>query len=146
MDNSVLVSNHLVNVCRSSSGVTTDTGSSSPHSKRRDSNSEGTNATNRLARFGKSLTDRGISQHAKELITSAWRDSTNKNCDSAWRKWETWCSQKHINPLSAPIESILSFLAFQFHSGYKYRSLNVYRSAISSIHPRIDGFEVGQTH
>ena len=83
-------------------------------------------------------------QHATDLIISAWRDSTNKNYDSAWRKWETWCDQKHINPLSASIESVLSFLAFLFHSGYKYRSLNVYRSAISSIHPRIDGFEVGQ--
>ena len=55
-----------------------------------------------------------------------------------------WCEQKHINPLSAPVESVLSYLAFQFHKGYKCRSLNVCCSTISSIHLRIDGFEVGQ--
>ena len=39
---------------------------------------------------------------------------------------------------------MLSFLASQFHKGHQYRSLNIYRSAISSAHPRIDGFEIGK--
>ena len=31
----------------------------------------------------------------------------------------------------------------QFNSGHSYRSINVYRSALSSIHPRIDGYTIG---
>ena len=36
-----------------------------------------------------------------------------------------------------------SYLTAQFHAGHGYRSLNVYRSAISSIHPKLDGYGVG---
>lgn len=97
-----------------------------------------------MAYLGQSLQNRGISGEAKELIISAWRDSTNKSYDSAWRKWEIWCNQKHVNPISAPIESVSSFLASQFHAGHQYQSLNTYRSAISSVHLKIDGFDVGK--
>ena len=38
---------------------------------------------------------------------------------------------------------VLAFLAAQFHAGHGYCYLNVYRSAISSIYPKIDGYEVG---
>lgn len=38
---------------------------------------------------------------------------------------------------------VLAFLAAQFHAGHGYHSLNVYRSAISAIHPKIDDYEVG---
>ena len=38
----------------------------------------------------------------------------------------------------------MEFLAHQFKQGKSYRSLNVYRSAISSTSPQIDGVSVGQ--
>ena len=52
IDNAMLVSIHPINVCRSSSGVTTDTGSSASHSKCRDPRPESTNAANHLANLG----------------------------------------------------------------------------------------------
>ena len=39
---------------------------------------------------------------------------------------------------------ILSFLSDSFHDGLQYRSINVFRSALSSTHPKIDGYAVGQ--
>ena len=39
---------------------------------------------------------------------------------------------------------MVNFLAHLFKEGYQYRSLNSYRSAISSVHERVDGYEVGQ--
>ena len=39
---------------------------------------------------------------------------------------------------------MVNFLAHLFHQGYQYRSLNSYRSAISSVHEKVDGYEVGQ--
>ena len=38
----------------------------------------------------------------------------------------------------------MNFLATRFDLGREYRSLNVYRLAISATHPRIQGFNVGQ--
>ena len=38
----------------------------------------------------------------------------------------------------------MNFLSHLFREGYQYRSLNAYRSAISSVHDRVDGVSVGQ--
>ena len=39
---------------------------------------------------------------------------------------------------------MVNFLADLFEQGCQYRSLNVYRATISSIHEKVDGYEVGQ--
>ena len=49
-----------------------------------------------------------------------------------------------IDPISASLSNILSFLADCFDDGLQYRSINVLRSALSSTHPKIDGYAVGQ--
>ena len=85
-----------------------------------------------------------ISQPAQGLLLAAWRSRTEKAYSSAWRKWTSWCSEQQINPLSAPLEAIVNFLAGQFDSGMEYRTLKVYRSAISATHPQIQGFNVGE--
>ena len=51
--------------------------------------------------------------------------------------------QQTCIPISSSLNDILSFLTDQFHAGHSYRSLNVYHSAISSIHPKIDGYTIG---
>ena len=48
------------------------------------------------------------------------------------------------DPISGDISEVVNFLANLFQQGYQYRSLNAYRSAISSVHDRVDGYEVGQ--
>ena len=39
---------------------------------------------------------------------------------------------------------VVNFLAHLFQDGYQCRSLNVYRSTISSMLEKVDGYEVGQ--
>ena len=39
---------------------------------------------------------------------------------------------------------MVNFLAHLYGEGYQYRSLNAYRSAISSVHTKVDGFNVGE--
>ena len=46
--------------------------------------------------------------------------------------------------LSCPVGEIVNFLADLFDQGYQYRSLNAYKSAISSVHEKVDGHDVGQ--
>jgi len=48
------------------------------------------------------------------------------------------------NPISGPVSDVANFLADLFQEGYRYRSINVYRSSISSTHDKIDGFSVGR--
>ena len=38
----------------------------------------------------------------------------------------------------------MAYLRQRFEEGYQYLSLNAYRSAISSVHQKADGYEVGQ--
>ena len=45
-------------------------------------------------------------------------------------KWVDWCNH--------------NFLTHLFKEGYHYHSLNTYLSAISSVHEKADGHEVGQ--
>jgi hypothetical protein len=39
---------------------------------------------------------------------------------------------------------VVNFLADLFSQDYQYRSLNAYRPAISSVHDKIDGYDIGQ--
>ena len=79
-----------------------------------------------------------------QLLSSATRQSTNKSYDCAWTKWNSWCNRRKVNPISATVKDILTFLSDQFDNSLQYRTVNVLRSAISSIHPWIEGKPVGQ--
>jgi len=92
----------------------------------------------------KYLKSKAIPEKAINLITSSWRKKTNDNYNLAWRKWEAWCSERNKCPLSSDVSAVLGFLADQFEEGKQYRSLNCYRSALSSTHLPIEGFPVGQ--
>ena len=42
------------------------------------------------------------------------------------------------------MEDVANFLAGLFKEGYPYQSLNSYRSAISVLHSKVDGYSIGQ--
>jgi len=53
-------------------------------------------------------------------------------------------SVKEISvPFHQDVSAVLGFLADQFEEDKQYRSLNCYRSALSSTHLTIEGFPVG---
>lgn len=85
-----------------------------------------------------------LSHKATEIIMASWRPKSSKSYDSLYGKWVRWCDQRNTNPVSGPIGDVVNFLANLFSEGYQYRSLNAYRSAISSVHEKVDGYEVGQ--
>ena len=101
-------------------------------------------STSRLATIRQSYSEAGISQPAQTLLVAAWRDGTSKAYASAWQRWASWCRERKLNPIQASVESILEFLSSEFNLGRAYRTLNVYRSAISSTHPKIDSLRVGE--
>ena len=74
----------------------------------------------------------------------SWRKKSQTSYNSLFHKWECWCNQRNRNPIYGPIADVINFLAELFEAGYSYRSLNAYRSAISSIHEKVDDHLVGQ--
>ena len=85
-----------------------------------------------------------LSEEAISLILRSWRTKINRSYDSLFSKWHCWCCSRGSDPLSGPIKEVVNFLAHLHKEGYRYQSLNSYRSAISSVHERIDGSAVGQ--
>ena len=72
------------------------------------------------------------------------RKQTPTTIKISLEKVGTVVSSKSCQSLSASLPDILSFLTKQFQDWKQYRSLNCYRSAISSTHLPIEGFPIGK--
>ena len=86
----------------------------------------------------------GLSEQATSLLMGARRAGTQATYKGPWKEWTRWCVQRKIDPFQATLGDIANFLAESFDRGIEYSTLNVYRSAISAYHPRIEGHKVGQ--
>ena len=82
-----------------------------------------------------------VSEGAMRQLLASWRQKSSKTYDSLFGKWVSWCCERDIDPISCPIGEITNFLAHLYEESCQYRSINSYRSAISSVH---GGYEVGQ--
>ena len=86
----------------------------------------------------------GLPTDVAKLLIAATRSSTHKTYESSLKRWRSWCYTRKIDPVSASLKDILTFLADTFNSGLQYRSINVLRSELSVTLPKIDGYSVGQ--
>ena len=68
----------------------------------------------------------------------------HKSYDSLFGRWYRWCSGQGSDPFAGPVSEVANFLASLYGEGYQYNSVNAYRSAISSVHDKVDGVDVGQ--
>ena len=127
------------------SGATPTT--SQPNTDHTDSQSQQTRDSTPSSRMGclrHRFRGQNLSEEASKLLLSSWRQKTSKSYDSLFGKWVRWCNQRNTNPISGSKNEVVNFLADLFQQGYQYSSLYAYRSAISSVHERIDGYEVGR--
>ena len=97
-----------------------------------------------MAHLRKRYRDQQLSDDDIALLLNSWRAKTNKSYDSLFGRWHRWCSERSFDPFSGPIKNIANFLAHLYKEGYQYSSINAYRSAISSVHEKIDEQDVGQ--
>ena len=109
------------------------------------SNRECKSATSGMDGLRGSLHEEGISREAAELISHALGEGTRTNYETAWKKWNKWCSERNIDPFLCPLKFILDFLSDLFNKDkLAYRTIGVARSAISAYHAPIDGIIVGK--
>ena len=103
-----------------------------------------TSSASRMAHLRDKFRSQNLSEEATALILKSWRTKTNKSYDSLFAKWHSWSVQWSFNPFSGPITNVANFLAQLCTEGYQYSSINSYRSAISSVHEKVDGHNVGR--
>ena len=83
-----------------------------------------------------------LSEKASALMLESWCTKTNRSYDSLFGRWVSWCRGRESGPFSGPITNVANFLASL--DGYQYNSINSYRSAISSVHEKVDRYSIGQ--
>ena len=146
---SVAVSAVVSSFAGSTSGLSPDTTKQSNptnRSIRQSSSSYGSRpvTTSRLEVIRQRQQAAGISREASQLLAAGWSKGTNTTYQSAWKRWDSWCSERQVDPVSSPIQSFLEFLTSLFQEGMQYRSVNTIRSAVSMTHVHIEGIPVGR--
>ena len=100
--------------------------------------------TSHMAYLRGKFASQSLSRAAGDLLLSSWRTKSNKTYDSHFKKWVCWCTEWASDPISGPVGEVENFLADLHNEGYQSSSLNVFRSAISLVHDKVDGVEVGK--
>ena len=84
------------------------------------SNDNRTDTVSRLEAIRHRQQAEGISSKASQLLAAGWSKGTNSTYQSAWRRWDSWCSEQHIDPISCAIQPFLEFLTGLFKEGLQY--------------------------
>ena len=107
-------------------------------------NANGSASISRMAIVRQKCRSGGLSKGASDLLSASWRGKTTTSYENLFKRWDSWCKERDRDPIRGPVADVANFLAQLFEEGYQYRSLNAYRSAIGSVHEKIDGVEVGK--
>ena len=98
-----------------------------------------------MARIREHYRTTGLSESATRILLSSWSEATQKRYSGPWNAWASWCNKRSLCSFTAPVDCILSFLAeLSDQDNLAYRTIGVYRSAISQIHDPIGTVSVGE--
>ena len=86
----------------------------------------------------------GLSDQTNDLLESSRRLETLYHYKTEWRKWVSWCLSRKTDSVNAEVIFVLNFLSNLFSEELGYRNINVYRSAISTYHEKVEGIPTGQ--
>ena len=90
------------------------------------------------------LLKQGYDRGTVDLVLDAWRKSTKKTYSTYLRKWITFCLSKGLKVLHPTIQIVCTFLRQLADGGLGYGAMNTARSALATILPRYDGYEMGK--
>ena len=86
-----------------------------------------------------------LSKDVRDVLAQSVRPGTSFQYNSCWKYFMNWCITRETDPVEAPLAEVLEFLSHLFRErGLAYRTINCYRSAISSFHAPIDVSNVGK--
>lgn len=86
----------------------------------------------------------GFSKEDVDILLASRGAATQKRYAGPWKAWVFWCSQRNICPISAPVAEVLAFLAsLVTQRNLEYRTVALYKSAISQTHDPVGSTELG---
>ena len=97
-----------------------------------------------MAALNSNFKSAGFSKKVRKLLAASWRKGTKKDYCCKFRKFNSWCVERHKDPYSASLTDCAEFLTFLFEEGLQYRTIGGYRSMLSSVLPPIDKVPIGQ--
>ena len=74
----------------------------------------------------------------------SWRSGTRKDYKVKFKQYNSWCTERDVNPYSATVVQIADFLTHLFHKGLQYRTIAGYRPMLSTVVNPVDNKVVGQ--
>ena len=74
-----------------------------------------------------------VSADTFSTLENSWRKTTRRQYQSVWKVWQQWCADQHLDPATISVERLLHYLQHLTNRGYAWRTINVHRSAVSSI-------------
>ena len=86
----------------------------------------------RLDLIRKTLSNKGFSKQAVDIICASWTAGTEKQYMGVWDKWSGWCRKCQIDLFQASLTQVVALLIDCFHEGKGYSTKNNYRSALST--------------
>jgi hypothetical protein len=100
--------------------------------------------SNCMALIDKHFKEKGFSKQTRNLLQASWRKGTQKDYSCKFRKFNSWCSRREVDPYNASLTDAAEFLTELFSEGLQYRNIAGYRSMLSSVMSPIEKFPVGQ--
>ena len=86
-----------------------------------------------------------LSKDVRDVLAQSIRPGTSSQYNFCWQYFANWCISRETDPAEAPLAEVLEFLSHLFRGrGLAYKTINCYRSAISSFHAPIDGSNAGK--
>ena len=138
VENSAVIPSDTGNVQRLSTTNIPETGSNPTNSPT--GNARRSPPASRVEYLRERYKEQQLLEKATELMLASWREKSLKAYDSQFQKWISWCGTRSADPISGSVGEVVNFLADLFSQGYQYRSLNAYRSAISLVYDKVDGY------
>lgn len=94
-----------------------------------------------MANFRGGEETKGLSETATNLISQSRAIGTRRRYGTAWKKFQSWCSQREMDPISCHIKEVLNYLGYLFDGGLGYSAINSHRSAISFFINQLRDFQ-----
>ena len=102
--------------------------------------------SNCMALIDKHFKEKGFSKQTRNLLQASWRKGTQKDYSCKFRKFNSWCSRREVDPYNASLTDAAEFLTELFSEGLQNRTIAGYISMLSSVMSPIEQFLVGHPY
>ena len=121
------------NIIQDTNTSTSRSSTISPGSLQQASSSARQTPTCSMYLISQQLQAGGLLTQVAELICASLTKGTENQYKPVWKTWNSWCDQRHINPLQGNAVHLVHFLVEQFLKGKSYSSLKSHSYPIMRI-------------